>query len=253
MKSLVFNVSERSSQTFTDCKILHTKIIICVCFFFPLFIFSQDEVDFQPRFAVSVKTKPMKKWSVEIEEQLRFKDHASTIDQFFSEIYSDYGIVKNIKLGAGFRYLRNQDTKGKIQGYEDMIRYHIDCIYRKDFFRFSLKTRLRYQDRIDLEESTSSDERSEKHVRLKNSLKYDIKKWKLDPRISGELFHQVGNESKLSKYRLGAGTSYRIKKLGSLGLFYLLEQEVNVADPILAHIVKASFSFNLRLKKKYAF
>lgn len=214
------------------------------CLLLPALNFAGSGSDVQTWFALGVKLKPLKKWSVEIEEQLRLKDNSSTIDQYFSALNSNVSVLKWLKLGGGFRYIRNQDTKGKIQGYENKIRYNIDAMVRHEIFRFALGARLRYQNRLDLETTAPGDEGSVKHMRLKASIRYDIKKSKLNPRLSAELFRRVGDTAKWDNYRLGTGATYRIKKLGKFGLSYFLEKEINQGTQAITHILKTSYSYS---------
>ena len=134
--------------------------------------------------AAKVEYKLNKKLDFGFEEQLRLKDNASTIDQYFSEITVGYNLKKKISLGLGLRYIKENDNVGKIQGYENHLRWNGDLSYKHKLERFSLKYRLRYQSKNELNVSEAQGDTLKNTIRLKVGSTYNIKGWKLDPKVS---------------------------------------------------------------------
>lgn len=215
--------------------------------FFVLNIFAQlegaDVKDFQTWTSINVSYKVNKKLKFGLEEQLRLKDNASITDQHFSELNIEYEIFKNIELGFGARYINENDTEGNNQGYEPHFRFNFDASYKYEIERFTLKHRFRYQNKNEL----GTDDNPVITARFKTSIGYNIRKWKLDPKLIGEIFNRFeeGEDSRLSKYRLGIETEYKIKKVGSISLFYRVEKETNIINAETIKILGLKFNYNI--------
>ena len=65
--------------------------------------------------SAKLKYQFSKKLDFGIEEQLRLKDDAKTVDQYFTEITAGYDITKHVGIGLGGRYIKQNDNVGKIQ------------------------------------------------------------------------------------------------------------------------------------------
>jgi hypothetical protein len=195
------------------------------------------------------KYKPSKKWTLSLQEQLRLKDNSSTVSEFFTEGGIKRNLENNFSIGLGLRYIRENDDQGKVQGYENHFRWNADVQYKHDIERFKLKYRLRYQSKSEM----GSDDLATNTLRLKAGVGYNIKKWKLDPEISGELFSRTGTLSEPVKYRLTAGTSYETKSFGEFGAYYRMEQELpNSTYSKLTNIIGVKYSYTLKKKKEKA-
>ncbi len=149
----------------------------------------------------------------------------------------------------GFRYIRNNDTNGNIQGYENFFRYNIDLSYRHKLDRLGLKYRVRYQNRNEIGLSSSEGDIARQRFRFKTTFDYNIRNWKLDPELSGELFNgfrKNGTENGFDKYRISLGTSYKVKKIGRFSLFYRLEKEFNVTNPETLNILSFKYTYTIK-------
>lgn len=231
----------------TNKKIWFSTLLVCM-----LFIangFSQDEndtSDLENWTAINLKYKLNKKWSFDIEGQLRLKEDISEISEYFTELNTTYSISKGFKIGAGIRYIKENDNVGKIQGYEDHFRFHVDASYKHKINDFTLKYRLRYQNKNEL----GVDDYDNQHFRFKTSLEYNFKNWKLDPIISGEIYNHLekGEENGFDKYRITLGTEYKFKEMGTLGLFYRIEKELNETIPETTNIIGLKYSYTFKNK-----
>jgi hypothetical protein len=216
--------------------------------------FSQndDTSDLENWSSIGLKYELNKKWSFELEEQIRLDENISEISEYFTQFDASYDLLKNFKLGGGLRYIRENDNEGNIQGYENHFWFNIDATYKQKLNDFTLKYRLRYQNKNELGVSASEGDFAKQKLRFKTGVAYNIKKWKLDPEFSAELFHDFGKEetSEFSKYRLTFGTEYDIKKLGTIGLFYRIEKELNTSIPETTNIIGLSYTYTIKNKTK---
>ena len=188
-----------------------------------------------------------------MEQQLRLDSNSTEVDAYFTELNAKYKTESGFVLGGGFRFIRQNDNEGKIQGYENHIRYNFDLGYKHTISRLKLGYRVRFQSKNELGVSKAEGDYANNHLRLKVGGEYNIKKWKFDPKLSIELFHHMeeGKENGLDKFRATIGTSYDLKKQGDLGVFYRIERELNpiyVDYPKTTYIVGLSYIYTIKLK-----
>lgn len=199
---------------------------------------------------IGLEYKLNKKWSFGIEEQLRIKEDISTIDEYFTQLNAEYSISKKFTLGAGLRYIKENDTDGNIQGYENHFRFNVDASYKHKINDFTLKYRLRYQNKNELGVSNSDGDYANQHLRFKTAIEYNFKNWKLDPKFSAEIFNhfEEGEKNGFDKYRLTLGTDYKLKNAGTINLFYSIEKELNESIPKTTNIIGLKYTYTIKNK-----
>ncbi|WP_111707318.1 DUF2490 domain-containing protein [Lutibacter citreus] len=211
---------------------------------------TEDTNDLENWSSINLEYKLNKKWSFVLEEQLRLDENISEIGEYFTQLNTEYSLSKKFKIGVGLRYIKENDNEGKIQGYEDHFRFHLETSYKHKIDNFTLKYRLRYQNKNELGVSNSEGDYANQNIRFKTSIEYNFKKWKLDPKISAEIFNHLekGEENGFSKYRLSIGTDYKLKKIGTFGLFYGFEKELNETIPKTKNIIGLKYTYTIKNK-----
>lgn len=234
-----------------------TYITILLSLLMSQSIFSQDGEyittrDLESWNSINLRYKIHKDWFIGLEEQVRFKTNASKFDAFFTELSTGYKFNSSIWAGTGLRYVIQNDTEGKVQGFENHMRFHIDLGYNYTWKRINLESRLRFQTKNELGVTREQGDYPNNHLRLKIGLKYNIKKWKLDPEISTEIFrhYENGEKNEFDALRFTAGTKYKIKGFGKIGVFYRMERELNVSYPKTTNIIGVKYTYTLKNKKK---
>ena len=199
---------------------------------------------------IGLEYKLNKKWNFGIEEQLRLKEDISTIDEYFTQLNAEYSVSKNFTLGAGLRYIKENDTEGNIQGYENHFRFNADASYKHKINNFKIKYRLRYQNKNELGVSNSEGDYANQHIRFKTAIGYNFKNWKLDPKFSAEIFNhfEEGKQNGYDKYRLTLGTEYKLKNAGKINLFYRIEKELNESIPKTTNIIGLKYTYTINNK-----
>jgi hypothetical protein len=200
--------------------------------------------------SAGVKLNLDKRWEFGLSEQLRLKTNSSVVSSYFTAFKINYIGWKRWELGGGFRFLRDNDTKGGIQGFENHSRYHIELAYKHKINRFKLAYRLRFQRKNELGVSEDEGDYPNRYLRLKLGLGYNLKNWKLDPKFSTEIFrhYEQGEENGFDKIRWTIGTEYKMKKLGALKLFYRMERELNITYPKTTNIFGLSYVYTFKIK-----
>lgn len=208
--------------------------------------------DFESWSAVSLKYKLKHNWSFGVEEQLRLKNNSSEVDAFLTELSTDLGLTDNIYGSIGFRYYRENDTQGDVQGFENHMRLHFDLKYNYEKERLNIEYRLRWQTKNELGISNEEGDYANKNLRFKVGLRYNIKKWKLDPEFSSEIFrhYETGEQTSFDKFRITLGTKYKIKGFGKIGAFYRMEKELIGSYPQSTNIVGLKYTYTINSDKK---
>lgn len=201
---------------------------------------------------VKLDYKANKKWTFGLQEQLRLKDNSSTVSEYFTQIEAEYKMLSKLEFGAALRYIRENDDKGNIQGYENHFRFQLDATYKYKIGGFNLSHRLRYQNKNELGLDELEGDYNKHTLRLKTGFQYKIKNWKFDPKASFEIFHRSEEleESTFNKFRFTLGTDYKIKGVGKIGLFYRIENQLNVSYPKTTNIIGFKYTYTLKSKKK---
>ncbi len=224
------------------------KLLLIITVLFTSKNYAQTDSDWASWNTIGVEYKLNEKWSFALEEQVRLKENISVVDNYFTQLSADYKLFKGFKLGAGVRYIRDNDNQGNIQGYENHFRFQIDAMYKHEINDFKIGYRLRYQNKNELGVSYDEGDYANQNIRFKTSLEYNIKNWKLDPKFSAEIFNrfQEGKENGFNKYRLTLGTDYKVKNFGKLGVFYRFEKELNVDFPETKNIIGLNYTYTFK-------
>ncbi|MDB4297773.1 DUF2490 domain-containing protein [Flavobacteriaceae bacterium] len=209
--------------------------------------YSQETVvvqDLETWSSLNLNYKINKKWAMALQGQLRLENNSSEVSQYFGQLDLEYTKNKHFEFVGALRYIRKNDNTGNIQGYENHFRYHLDGIYKYKLNDFSVKYRLRYQNKTELDVIDTA----QKNIRFKAGISYKKKKWKLNPGFSGELFRSIGSESdnELEGYRLTLGTSFKIDKQTKMKVFYRYDKELNTTYPQSTNIIGLKYTYNLK-------
>lgn len=204
--------------------------------------FSKITSDFETWTSAELNTKLSKNLSVALEQGLRLSKNSSQLDQALTEANISFQVFKKIELGAGFRYIYDSSNEGS---YHNDFRFNFDASYKEKINRLSLKFRLRYQNKNELGYRISEGDLNKSDFRFRLSSTYNIKKWKLDPKLSTELFRS-NNSGQFEKIRFSFGTEYNLKNSGQIGAFYRVERELNVGLPKTTYITGLKYTYTFK-------
>lgn len=200
--------------------------------------FAQDSTvvrDFELWTGVNLKKSFLdKKLTFRLSQEFRFEDNSTSINNYFTEFGAKYELIDGLRLGAGYRFIRNNRNSG----YRNEGRFFADASYRHKLDRFSFGYRLRFQNQSALGNVTNDDVYNKLRLRIKAG--YNIPNWKLDPYLSAEGFYTIATDNinyvstitesekhaGFEKFRLTLGTSYKINKWFKIDGFYRLEREI---------------------------
>tara|TARA_R110002126_G_scaffold72364_1_gene180894 strand:+ start:56892 stop:57602 length:711 start_codon:yes stop_codon:yes gene_type:complete len=211
-----------------------------------------DNKDFAMWNSVGIKYSPIKKLKLGVEQHIRLKENASETDEYFTEVFAGFEIIKDLEIGGAARFIRENDNVGKIQGYEKHFRYNVDLTYKLDNInKFDISFRLRYQNKRELELEEGVEDIAAENLRLKMGIEYNIKSWPLDPEFALELFNRKRDglsfigDAKISRYRLTFGTSYNLKKFGKFGIYYRYQENTRVDNTFVTEIFGLKYTYSI--------
>lgn len=176
-----------------------------------------------------------KKLKLDLNQEFRFDDNSTHLDQYFTELGAQYKLPLGFSIDANYRFIRNNRNSG----YRNEGRYNFDLGYKHKFERFKFSTRFRFQSKNVLGTTKEEGDFPVNKMRLKILGAYNIKKWPLDPYFSIEVFHasttnrisyvdgiyESESISGFEKMRYTFGTNYKLNKKIELGGFFRMENE----------------------------
>ena len=182
-----------------------------------------------------------KDWKVSLEQEIRFKENISEINNTFTEAGMRYRISKNFALGAGFRYTWDKKQDSTYQGYS---RYNIDLRYKGKLNYLNIYYRLRYQREVedfaifDLSAPYVKQLRHRVSIRL-TSLKH------IAPYVSGEIFQIFTpyTDPQFGYYRIVAGILYEPGRIGEFNVAWGFNRELSSSQPAMIYMFKVNYTY----------
>ena len=234
---MIISSPQRTLQ-FTTNVMKKTNLILCLLLTVTSISFAQNE-DTELWTSVELNYKASKKWSFELREMIRFKEDISAVDQYYTQGSATYEFIDNFALALGYRFIRKNDNQGAWQGYENIGRIQSDLIYKFKTGRWSNGLRLRYQNRKNF---TKTDQ-IQNAIRFKGGTSYNIRNWKLDPKLTYEYFIP---DTGFNRYRITFGTDYKFSKTSRVYLYYSYERKLAGVDSDIINTIRLKYRFSLK-------
>ena len=223
---------------------MNYKIFLLVFYVFLAFLgFTQDgpstwlELEFSKKIVKNLK--------VEFNPELRLLG-GFEMDTYILEGGLSYKIHDFLTLAGYYRYEneRNYRENRQIYEWEPSNRFAFDAKTGFEWKRFNTQFRLRYTNGSDFDNTTDN---KDSFFRYRAKIDYDIKGRKIIPFVSVEAFHDLVLED-FDKMRYTAGLNYPINKRNEIGLFYRLQDYLDIInrDPKESlHIIGLGYSLKL--------
>lgn len=184
-----------------------------------------------------------KKLTTSAELNARF-DKFSQLDKFFPSVTVKYKVTKWFKPGIEYRYIVGRNKWGNYPGGH---RLNFNGNLVKDFDKFKVKLRGRYQYSFDAFGSTENYQPEfDNAFRVKPSVVINLK-GDYTPYVNAEWFYSMRNAPlgrRINKFRTAVGTDIKLSKKHSIDVKYMFDTELNVPNPERRHILGVSYGFN---------
>ena len=211
------------------------RTIIASILLFSFFSYNSNaqQNDFQLWNTLNLSKKINKSFRADIKYGVRFRENASLLSTQFIDFKVKYKENKRWSFAIGYRSISDYTISNNLILKN---RFYADAYFSKKLKRyfFSLRNRVLTQ---------LSNNVSKEVVRQKYKLAYNIKKTKLSPSISIELFYSLDNY--FYKTRNSFELAYPINKKIDFSLVYKIENEFNVVYPFTLFIFEPKISYKL--------
>jgi len=173
------------------------------------------------------------------------------LETYFPQLTLKYKVTKWFRPSVDFRGIFNLD---EYKNYAYSNRLNCNADFKHELNRFRFGGRLRYQFSFNsLSANPNYDVEFDQAIRIKPWIGYDFKGSFISPTASVEFFYNpvYGPEGrKFRKYRAFVGVDLEIDSPHEISVGYILDQEINAADPSTTHILSVAYSYNLGYTKK---
>jgi hypothetical protein len=185
----------------------------------------------------------VKKLSVAVSQEFRFNENVTELGTWISEAGLEYKLNKFIKASVNYRFTRKRQLNNL---YTPRHRLFIDVKAEKKFKPFIVQFRTRFQEEYADIGRAPDGGFAGFYSRNKLSFKLDLdRKW--EPYISIELFSPLRHIQPFlfDDSRYSAGFEYSLSKHHKLDLYYMIQREMNVSDPVTDFIGGIGYQFKL--------
>jgi len=168
----------------------------------------------------------------------------------FSQFSVKYKLSDWVKPSIDYRLVSNREENGT---YLFSNRLNTNIQFSKQVKRFNFGMRFRYQYSFSKLVSQQSDPEFDLAYRFRPSISYDIKNSIISPTISVEYFYNPENSAlgnRFTKARYTFGFDLELEGPHELTLAYILDQQINLPDPLQKHIFSISYNYKIKSKKK---
>lgn len=200
-----------------------------------------QEQDFQTRIGIDASGDLSGDFAWSGKVQQRWRYNSSLADRSLLQGGLNYSPLSFLKVGVGYRGTFIYDP---LETTVYKQRVHADLLLDHRIDRVKIVYRSRYQYGLD-DTQTFSQQTQASTWRHRIALKYYPFGWALRPQVSVELFHKLNttDERALQGVRYALGVDYLLTQDLALSLEYLLNKELNVANPLSEHILSLGISY----------
>lgn len=225
-------------------KIIVFLFIICG---FVIHAFAQSTNDAGLWTTFNVNKKLKKNLSIFLTEEYRLRENFSRTNLFYTDLGVEVKPLNFLKVSLAYRTIQkylNDNT------FSFRHRLMLNITLKHKFGNFGLSYRQRLQSEVRNVYSSDNGSIPEWYSRNKFELKYDLNK-PVTPYIATEFRYQINNprapeiNGLWHRVRYVAGLDYKVSDKHSFGLYYLIQQEFNIAAPQNLYIVGLEYSISL--------
>ena len=203
-----------------------------------------QQKDFQSWWEFSIDKELSNRFDLSGEIEQRFKNNSLQYDRSLVTVAGEYGINDYLDVAAGFRAILDSNREMELNA---KYRLHMDATGRYSISEFDLSLRVRFQYGFeDLLDPLFFDVNNfVNRSRLK--VAHHIFGTRLGWFGTVESWHLLNDQPNrlLYKMRYSAGVKYALNFKSQISIRYILEDELNVVNPLQSHILVFGFSHNL--------
>ncbi len=207
----------------------------------PARIWAQHQ-DVQLWSSIGIRTDLTPKLRVSLEEEARYFDHLSRLDKLNTDLSLDYQLTQSISVGTLYRLIANRDAGGY---FEMRHRFDVSVEFQKKVSDWTFGAQATAQKTYPEFNHSRDWYVAENYLRAEGEISRELKKTKTEPYVNLEFWYLLpqGKQAFIDQYRLTFGVKHRIKKINRLNFYYRIQQEIQVSDPLFAHIFGIGYTY----------
>lgn len=198
--------------------------------------------DAQLWMSAEIEKKLTPKLSLHFSEELRLNENLTEAGTIFSDLGVSYDLIKGLSLSANYRFTnkrRLDDT------YSNRHRCYFDLTYKYAPKPVIISLRARVQSQYNDFLTSENGKIAENYERTRLKVAFDFGK-RYRPYLASEMYVPLnGNITSLMidcmRYQLGV--DYKFNQRNSFTAFYMIQKEINVADPETDYVIGLGYSF----------
>lgn len=200
--------------------------------------------DLKQRSSIGIEKKINKELNIFSEIEVGFEKDISKFGKLYGELGANYSIKKNFTIEAKYRYTINRKNFSTEYNYWHMFALSAEKKFKIEKYRLSY--RMQYQNIDDEFLGITSGVIKEQLLKNRIKLKYNIKKYKITPFVSPEIYLGINLLGiNLLKIKTIIGVEYRYNKHHQFKLYYRNDQELSNIIPYTYHTIGISYNLNI--------
>lgn len=191
---------------------------------------------------VNIEKKILPILAVELNQEFRLNENISELGTYFTDAGIKYKINNYLRVSVNYRFSNKRRLD---DSYSKRHRYYCDFTFRMKFSPINVSLRTRLQSQYANIFSSEDGKIPEYYSRNKLNVELDLKK-KYFPFISTELFTPLKQTSVITdNARFTAGCKYECNRRHEMVIFYMIQQEYNVAKPKRDYVIGLGYNYSL--------
>jgi hypothetical protein len=201
--------------------------------------------DLQLWSSVGIRTNITPKLRIGIEEEARFFENISLLDKLNSNLTIDYELFDGVRFGLLYRLITNRQKDGD---YELNHRFSASLAAEKQKGPWVLGANVKFQKTYEALFHSDDWYLPKNYFRVEGEISRPLNMNRSEPYASLEwwLYMPQGQRVFFDQYRLTLGVKHKLSRDHRINVYYRIQQEVQVEDPLLAHVLGIGYLFTWR-------
>lgn len=218
------------------------KSLIALIFLLAPVSLAGQHQDLQMWTSLGLRLDLSQKFRIGLEEEIRYFDNISRLDKINSEVTLDYQFAGDFSAGLMYRLISNRNARGY---YSNDHRFDVHVEYQKGYGPWSWAAQLALQKTYDAFNRSRDWQLPENYTRIEGEIARELKNKNTEPYINLELWYLMpqGRPDFIDQYRLTIGIKHRVNKINRWNFYYRIQQEIQVSDPLFAHIIGIGYTY----------
>jgi len=181
--------------------------------------------------------------SISCNEELRLNENFSELGTLLTDFSFNYRISEHFDISANYRFSNKRRLD---DSYSKRHRYYFDFSYKYKVNQVQVSFRSRFQSQYNDYNSSAEGHIPKNHFREKISLQYDASD-KITPYFFLEPYLLLNSSQSIlfDNIRFSLGIEYKFNRIHKLNLYYMIQKEMNVKNPLTEFITGIGYSVTL--------